>query len=89
MNIFRRSIVRMGNTTFICHGDGRLVDVGNVSGENLIDLVVKMRLPLVKVVVDRATLPAARKLPRSNKGFVFDQPKGCPSNWRENLPQGV
>ena len=81
--IFRRCIVRCGNTTYVNHGDGRFRDIGNVAGDDLVALVIQMRIPLVRVTVDRGTLPSPQKLLRSNRAFVFNQPKvGFGTNWR-------
>jgi len=57
MMIFKRCVVRMGNRTVVNHGDGQWLDLGDVSGKDLLDFCIRSRLPLMRVAVDARTLP--------------------------------
>lgn len=83
MNLFRRALIRIGNCTYHLT-EGKMVDLGDISGASLRQLAHKMRLPVVHVYPDRATLPCVYES-RQLKPFHFDRPESSSSLWHLTL----
>lgn len=82
IKLFRRCLVRIGHSTYHV-SDGAMHDLGNIGGDDLIALSIKMRVPLLHVVPNRRTLPYVQML-REPRAFQFDQHEPVLSTWRTN-----
>jgi len=57
MVLFKRSVVRIGNSAWIHHGDGLWIALGDLRGDALRDFCVRLRYPLLHTRIDLETLP--------------------------------
>lgn len=68
--LFKRSVVRVGSSAYVDHGDGIWKCVGDLRGVELREFARRLRYPVLHMWIDMRTLPDA--IMRELLPFQFD-----------------